>query len=601
MALSQKISERHLPELDQLANAAMASRSLRVAYFYVPFSIIVSLVTDLYKDFPLATFAFVGLFLVIGTLRTHLARGFKNTPDTALWMKKFNILTMIPALALGSVGPLVFLAKGASWDLNICVLGLTGVSAGASSSLAPRIKTFRTFELVLLMPTVITLAVFAEGKTQGLSVLMFLWVGQVLILGHYFHKEFWAAIKGQHQLKQRATALEKANTKVKQASRVKGDFLANMSHEIRTPLNGIIGMTDLVLESDLDKQQLDYLQDVKSSGETLLRIINEILDFSKIEAGGIEIESIPFSVKKVMKKVVRPLRFSAESRANELVIDLDPNLPERLKGDPHRLWQILTNLTSNAVKFTENGKITLSAEMMGQVGDRITLAIKVSDTGIGISPRAQASIFKAFSQADESTTRKFGGTGLGLAISKKLVELMDGAITLKSTVGTGSSFAILLHLEEASVEDAKAAKPQPKTDAIDLSGLRVLLAEDNTVNAKLATRLLEKSGILVEWAQDGKQAVDAWRENSFDMVLMDVQMPVMDGFEATVQIRKAEGETENPIPIIALTAHAIDGYRDQCLEKGMDDFLTKPLNPRRLRDCLGLWAPQPTQSEPQSV
>ncbi len=598
--LTRPIAQNHIQELDHLANAELAKRSLRVAFIYVPLSIVVSFVTSLHSVAPRATIAYVFLFLVMGFGRTRLARkyGQEEITPSGSWLTRFTIWTMIPAAALGLAPPLVFFALGAEWDFVICVLSLTGISAGATSSLSPRRGIFRFFQTVLLLPTVMTLAIFGKGQAQGLSLLVFLWLGQVLVLGNYFHKEFWSGLKAHYQIQLKAKALEKANKLAEQASHAKGEFLANMSHEIRTPLNGIIGMTDLVLETDLHRQQTEYLQDVKLSGENLLTIINEILDFSKLEGGHIQIESTPFRLKKILDQIARPMKFAAEKRNNRLFLNIDPDLPESFLGDSHRLWQVLTNLTGNAIKFTENGTITIEAKKLGLDKGKCIVEFLVSDTGIGIPPSAQTNIFNAFSQADGSTTRKYGGTGLGLAISKKLVELMGGKLTLESEEGKGSTFSVLVHLPETAAPKRETSPKVPQENPQDLSGSKVLLAEDNMVNAKLATRLLEKSGIRVEWAQDGQQAVAAWKTNSFDLVLMDVQMPVMDGFEATSLIRQAEAGTEHHTPIIALTAHALDGYREQCLENGMDDFLTKPLNPGLLRETLSNWIRQP---EPQSV
>ncbi len=599
MAKAKKSADHHIPELNRLANAELAKRSLRVSFVYLPVTIIVALITDLHKYAPYQTLAYLVLFLVVGFLRTRHAHRFDSIHDQnpGRWLKQFSILVMIPVLALGAVFPLVFFQSGAGWDLIICLLSLCGISAGATSSMSARIGILRAFQLGILGPAIPTLIIFGEGRVQALSLLIIIYLAQVLILGRYFHKEFWSGLRAQHQLKLRAKSLEEASAKAELAVKAKGDFLANMSHEIRTPMNGIIGLTRLVLESDLDEQQRDFMEDVKSSGDTLLTIINEILDFSKIEAGGLELESAPFSLQNVLEKAIHPLRISADSRGNELILEYDDNIPSLLNGDSHRIWQILTNLAGNSIKFTENGKITLSAEMMGHSGNLCSLMLKVDDTGIGIPEEAQASIFQSFSQADGSTTRKFGGTGLGLAISSKLVELMGGAITLTSVEGQGSTFAILLNLEAASDESKSTDKDTSKNHTISLDGLRVLLAEDNNVNAKLATRLLEKLNIKVAWVLDGALAVEAWQNNSYDLVLMDVQMPVMDGFDATVQIRQEEEGTGNHIPIIALTAHALEGYRELCLEKGMDDFLTKPINPRKMRETMALWAPEEYQQK----
>ncbi|MCP4292723.1 MAG: response regulator [bacterium] len=604
MAPTENTDTGHIEELNGLANAELARRSLRVSFIFIPVTLLVAKVTGLHQSAPKVVLAYLVMFLIFGLLRTIHTRDFekrhKKNPDA--WLRQYVFLTIGPALALGASIPLVYMHKGAGWDLIVCMMSLTGISAGATASLSARFKIFRLFQVIVLGPSIITLAFFASGKEQALSFLVILFLAQVMVLGRYFHKEFWSGLINQHELKIRAKSLEEANIKAQQAVKIKGEFLANMSHEIRTPLNGIIGLTDLVLESELNEQQHDYLSDVKISGETLLTIINEILDFSKIEAGGIVIEKRPFSLSRVLDKTIRPLRFSAESKANTLVVELDNNLPRKLKGDSHRLWQILTNLAGNAVKFTENGTITVKASLEGRSGDVCSVRLDVKDTGIGISKAAQETIFDAFSQADGSTTRNYGGTGLGLAISKKLVELMGGELVLNSEENKGSTFSFILEMKEVSEAKSQKIPKTKKNLTPQLSGLNILLVEDNSVNAKLATRLLNKSDIQVEWVTDGSQAVEAFQKNSYDIVLMDVQMPVMDGFEATQNIRKYEKGTGKQTPIIALTAHALDGYRELCLEKGMDDYLTKPLNPKILRETLSIWVPvEKNQVEPQSV
>ncbi len=521
-----------------MANAELAQRSRRVVWVYFFLAIIMPYMTELYRHEPAASAIYAGITFVVGYLRTRNARRFSRVygTDPSRWLTSFSILSTIQSLSMGIALPVVFFSQGAGWAFAISLMCFTGISAGAASSLAPQPRVHSAFQWTLLGPIGLTLLLFGDNRLQALSVLVFLWILQNVMLGRYLHRQFRSGLQAQRQLRLRAEALEKAKRTAEEAMRVKGDILANTSHEI----HGIIGMTDLVLESDLTDEQREQLADVKSSGETLLTIINEILDFSKLEAGQAVLETAPFSLAETIDKVARPLHYLAQSRGNKLIVELEPNLPARLMGDSHRLWQILTNIASNAVKFTEEGQITIRARALDSTADPCPVELMLSDTGIGIAPAAQETVFQAFSQADSSTTRRYGGTGLGLAITKKLVDLMGGEIQLDSAVGQGSTFTIRLDLPVAPAESGSRPRTAPATETGNLEGLRVLLAEDNSVNAKLVHRVLGKSGIVVDWAENGQQALDAWQKGGHDLILMDVQMPVMDGFQATVRGLSAE-------------------------------------------------------------
>jgi signal transduction histidine kinase/ActR/RegA family two-component response regulator len=470
-------------------------------------------------------------------------------------------------------------------------------------------------ETTNIFVTVIATGIVLSNRHHWTAIILFNWIGWITVnisiemayTQHFFftmamstllswfaHLARKKLVEKQLELQQERDIAIQHEQESKAATKAKSAFLANMSHEIRTPMNGVIGMIELVSNSEMDEEQKDFISTAQRSAESLMIIINDILDFSKIEAGELTIERVEFDLEQVLTELVHDQRFLAIKKGLKFELKKQYVQQAKVVGDPHRITQILNNLLSNAIKFTESGSIIVQYDL-NTLDDHLHLNVVVTDTGIGVSDTSLPFLFDSFSQADMSTTRNFGGTGLGLAITKQLCELMGGGITAQSKLGEGSVFQFSVQLDYPEPASTLKDNTHTATSLSDFSKLRILLVEDNIINQEVMIAILSSLKINIDVANDGLDAITILNHSqasTFDLILMDCQMPNLDGYETARRIRAGDaGELFNKIPIIALTANTMNSEREKCINAGMNEYLTKPINTNTLKSILAEYQP----------
>ena len=570
-------------EYQRQRDSDLARRSSAGGLVYLGFLAALWGTTDYFSRHPVMLGVVTAISAVCGAARFLLGYRFDRLygSNPVAWRVVYFVAINLNILTWGLFLMVTFLLYGyRDWKTLLLLICLAGTAPIGLAAQTPSPIIIHTF-LVALTAPMIAASLYLGGTVNYTMALVFTWY-LLFALGHarVLHRQYV-----DYTLEKFALAASKKSAE--EANRAKSAFLANMGHELRTPMNAILGMTHLALNSPVETERRQYLRMAKSAGENLLEMLNSLLDFSKIEAGKVELEVVPFSVRKLADGTLQSFLGDAKSKGLQLRSYVDPGVPLRLRGDPLRLRQVLVNVLGNALKFTERGEIECRISRIPDPSTGVLLQFTVRDTGIGIAPEKQGSIFEAFEQGDSSTTRKYGGTGLGLAISARLVELMGGRMWVDSQPGQGSSFQWTARFATVAGMDAHGSPEtdEPQNVPAATARLKILVAEDHDMSRQLLQKLLEMREYAVVAVANGKDALREMEEQAFDVVLMDMHMPELDGMGATAEIRRRE-KGGRPTPIIALTAESSEGLRERYVDAGITDYLAKPIKPEKLFELI---------------
>lgn len=577
--------------VDKVADVAFAAASVVASAAYFALLVLLVVAFEQLREAGGLVWAGATLALAASAVRLGVARQLARTPGCARVRRRLYAATVGTGLGWGAfIGtPVLVLGPMNSACLMLALAG-AALLTGALTSTTQHRHVFPAYTASLLGAYAVSVSIAAIRGDEGAWTLLS--VG--LVYGAFVNgqarrmcRDYRCGVKNELLLRARTQELVEANERALASARAKGAFLATMSHEIRTPINGVLGIAELLKMTSLQPTQREYVNAIHTSGDLLLRLVNDVLDFSKLEADQVQLEAVPFALAERLEQVLGLLRPRADEQALQLLFDVDASVPEFVRGDPTRLAQVVTNLVGNAIKFTGSGHVRLAVTTATNASAEPQLQLRVEDTGIGMDPAAIEGLFRPFTQAEASTTRRFGGTGLGLAISRRIVRAMGGEVQVHSIPGQGSTFVVSIALVpcESSLAVRSEADQLQTEPARALAKARVdatvLVVDDNSINRMVAKGMLEAAGYRVECCAGGREALHRLREPGIDLMLLDCQMPDIDGFEVLRAIRAGEAGPRD-LTVVALTASAFAADRARCLEAGVDDYLSKPVRAKVL-------------------